>query len=218
LIGGVLSMLMRTQLALPEQDIIGPELYNQLFTMHSTLMMFLFAIPVLEGVAMYLIPKMIGARDLPFPRVGAMGYYCYLFGGLIILSSMALSIAPDSGWFMYTPLRSSTYSPGPGSDFWLLGITFVEISSVSGAIELLVATLRTRSNGMSLTRMPILCWYFMVMALMIIVDFPPLFLASILLELERAAGFAFFEVPGGGVPLLCQHLFCLFGHPEVYIN
>src|SRR5690606_18483908 len=108
----------------------------QLFTMHGTLMMFLFAIPVLEGVAMYLIPKMIGARDLPFPRVGAMGYYCYLFGGLIILSSMALSIAPDSGWFMYTPLSSSTYSPGPGSDFWLLGITFVEISSVSGAIEL----------------------------------------------------------------------------------
>ena len=217
LIGGVLSMLMRTQLALPEQDIIGPELYNQLFTMHGTLMMFLFAIPVLEGVAMYLIPKMIGARDLPFPRVGAMGYYCYLFGGLIILSSMALSIAPDSGWFMYTPLSSSTYSPGPGSDFWLLGITFVEISSVSGAIELLVAILRTRSNGMSLTRMPIFCWYIMVMALMIIVGFPPLILASILLELERAAGFVFFEVAGGGDPLLWQHLFWLFGHPEVYI-
>src|SRR5690554_3053628 len=216
LIGGVLSMLMRTQLALPEQDIIGPELYNQLFTMHGTLMMFLFAIPVLEGVAMYLIPKMIGARDLPFPRVGAMGYYCYLFGGLIILSSMALSIAPDSGWFMYTPL-SSTYSPGPGSDFWLLGITFVEISSVSGAIELLVAILRTRSNGMSLTRMPIFCWYIMVMALMIIVGFPPLILASILLELERAAGFVFFDVAGGGDPLLWQHLFWLFGHPEVYI-
>src|SRR5690554_1003111 len=210
-------MLMRTQLALPEQDIIGPELYNQLFTMHGTLMMFLFAIPVLEGVAMYLIPKMIGARDLPFPRVGAMGYYCYLFGGLIILSSMALSIAPDSGWFMYTPLSSSTYSPGPGSDFWLLGITFVEISSVSGAIELLVAILRTRSNGMSLTRMPIFCWYIMVMALMIIVGFPPLILASILLELERAAGFVFFEVAGGGDPLLWQHLFWLFGHPEVYI-
>src|SRR5690606_3549738 len=127
------------------------------------------------------------------PAGGAMGYYCYLFGGLIILSSMALSIAPDSGWFMYTPLSSSTYSPGSGSDFWLLGITFVEISSVSGAIELLVAILRTRSNGMSLTRMPIFCWYIMVMALMIIVGFPPLILASILLELERAAGFVFFE-------------------------
>lgn len=217
LIGGVMAMLMRTQLALPEQDIVGLELYSQLFTMHGTLMMFLFAIPVLEGVAMYLIPKMVGARDLPFPRLGAMGYFCYLFGGLIILSSMVLMIAPDSGWFMYTPLSSSTYSPGPGSDFWLLGITFVEISSVSGAIELLVSILRTRSSGMSLRRMPIFCWYILVMALMIIVGFPPLILASVLLELERAAGFVFFEVAGGGDPLLWQHLFWLFGHPEVYI-
>ena len=217
LVGGVMAMLMRTQLALPEQDIVGPELYNQLFTMHGTLMMFLFAIPVLEGVAMYLIPKMVGARDLPFPRLGAMGYYCYLFGGLIILSSMVLMIAPDSGWFMYTPLSSSTYSPGPGSDFWLLGITFVEISSVSGAIELVVSILRTRSSGMSLRKMPIFCWYILAMALMIIVGFPPLILASVLLELERAAGFVFFEVAGGGDPLLWQHLFWLFGHPEVYI-
>ena len=217
LVGGVLAMLMRTQLALPEQDIVGPELYNQLFTMHGTLMMFLFAIPVLEGVAMYLIPKMVGARDLPFPRLGAMGYFCYLFGGLIILSSMVFAIAPDSGWFMYTPLSSSTFSPGPGSDFWLLGITFVEISSVSGAIELVVSILRTRSSGMSLRRMPIFCWYILVMALMIIVGFPPLILASVLLELERAAGFVFFEVAGGGDPLLWQHLFWLFGHPEVYI-
>src|SRR5690606_3874258 len=146
LIGGVLSMLMRTQLALPEQDIIGPELSTPLFTMQGTLLMFLFAVPALAGVAMSLIPKLIGARALPFPRVGAMSYSCYLFGGLIILSSMALSIAPDSGWFMYTPLSSSTYSPGPGPDVSLLGITFVEISSVSGATELLVALLRTRSN------------------------------------------------------------------------
>ena len=217
LVGGVLAMLMRTQLALPEQDIVGPELYNQLFTMHGTLMMFLFALPILEGGAMYLIPKMVGARDLPFPRLGAMGYYCYLFGGLIILSSLALSVAPDSGWFMYTPLSSSTFSPGPGSDFWLLGITFVEISSVSGAIELVVSILRTRSSGMSLRRMPIFCWYILAMALMIIVGFPPLILASVLLELERAAGFVFFEVAGGGDPLLWQHLFWLFGHPEVYI-
>lgn len=217
LVGGVLAMLLRTQLALPNQEIVGPELYNQLFTMHGTLMMFLFAIPILEGSAMYLIPKMVGARDLPFPRLGAMGYYCYLFGGLIILSSMALAIAPDSGWFMYTPLSSSTYSPGPGSDFWLLGITFVEISSVSGAIELVVSILRTRASGMSLRRMPVFCWYILAMALMIIVGFPPLILASILLELERAAGFVFFEVAGGGDPLLWQHLFWLFGHPEVYI-
>src|SRR5690606_7592231 len=117
----------------------------------------------------------------------------------------------------YTPLSSSTYSPGPGSDFWLLGITFVEISSVSGAIELLVSILRTRSNGMSLTRMPIFCWYIMVMALMIIVGFPPLILASILLELERVVGFVFYGVAGGGDRLLWLYLFWLFGRQEVYV-
>lgn len=217
LVGGLLAMLMRTQLALPDQDIVGIELYNQLFTMHGTVMMFLFAIPVLEGMAMYLIPKMIGARDLVFPRLSALGYFCYLFGGLIILSSLVLSIAPDTGWFMYTPLSSATYSPGPGSDFWLLGITFVEISALSAGVELVVSILRTRTQGMALSKMPIFCWYILAMALMIIFGFPPLILGSILLELERAAGWVFFEVAGGGDPLLWQHLFWLFGHPEVYI-
>ena len=217
LIGGLLAMLMRTQLALPEQQIIGAELYNQFFTMHGTVMMFLFAIPVLEGLAIYLIPKMIGARDLVFPRVTAFAYYCYLFGGLIILSSLALGIAPDSGWFMYTPLSSAQFSPGPGSDFWLLGITFVEISAMATGVELTVSILRTRTPGMTLRSMPIFCWYILVMSLMIVFGFPPLILASILLELERAAGMPFFAVAGGGDPILWQHLFWLFGHPDVYI-
>ncbi|WP_111642202.1 cytochrome c oxidase subunit I [Marinimicrobium alkaliphilum] len=217
LVGGLLAMLVRTQLALPEQEIIGPEAYNQFFTMHGTVMMFLFAIPVLEGLALYMIPKMIGARDLVFPRISSLGYYCYLFGGLIILSSLFLGIAPDSGWFMYTPLSSAEYAPGPGSDFWLLGITFVEISAMAAGIELTVSILRSRAPGMTLTRMPIFCWYILAMALMIIFGFPPLILGSILLELERAAGWPFFEVAGGGDPLLWQHLFWLFGHPEVYI-
>jgi len=217
LIGGLLAMLMRTQLALPDQALIDAELYSQLFTMHGTVMMFLFAIPVLEGLAIYLIPKMIGARDLVFPRISSLGYYCYLFGGVIILASLVLGIAPNSGWFMYTPLSSAEFSPGPGSDFWLLGITFVEISALSAGVELAVSILRTRSQGMSLTRMPIFCWYILAMALMIVFGFPPLILASILLELERAAGMPFFAVAGGGDPLLWQHLFWLFGHPEVYI-
>lgn len=217
LVGGLLAMLIRTQLALPNQDIVSPAMYNQLFTMHGTVMMFLFAIPVLEGAAMYLIPKMIGARDLVFPRLSALGYYCYLFGGLIIMTSLLLGIAPDAGWFMYTPLSSIEYSPGPGSDFWLIGITFVEISAVSAGIELVVSILRSRTSGMSLNRMPIFCWYILAMAFMIIFGFPPLILGSILLELERAAGFIFFDVDGGGDPLLWQHLFWLFGHPEVYI-
>ncbi|MEX2474168.1 cytochrome c oxidase subunit I [Marinobacter sp.] len=217
LVGGLLAMLIRTQLALPEQTIVEAGLYSQLFTMHGTVMMFLFAIPVLEGAAMYLIPKMIGTRDLVFPRLSALGYYCYVFGGLIVLSSLVLEIAPDSGWFMYTPLSSSDYSPGPGSDFWLLGITFVEISAISAGIELVVSILRTRAPGMSLNKMPIFCWYILAMALMIVFGFPPLILGSILLELERAAGMVFFDTTGGGDPLLWQHLFWLFGHPEVYI-
>jgi len=217
LVGGLMAMLMRTQLALPDQDIIGVGLYSQLFTMHGTVMMFLFAIPVLEGLAMYLIPKMIGTRDLVFPRLSALGYFCYLFGGLIILSSLVLEVAPDSGWFMYTPLSSATYSPGPGSDFWLLGITFVEISALSAGVELVVSILRTRANGMTLDKMPIFCWYILAMALMIVFGFPPLILGSVLLELERSAGYVFFATAGGGDPLLWQHLFWLFGHPEVYI-
>ncbi|MDX1677013.1 cytochrome c oxidase subunit I [Arsukibacterium sp.] len=217
LIGGVLAMLLRTQLALPEQHIVNAETYSQLFSMHGTVMMFLFAIPVLEGLAIYLIPKMIGARDLVFPRISALGYYCYLFGGIIIMSSLLLGIAPSSGWFMYTPLSSSEFAPGPGSDFWLLGITFVEISAMAAGIELTVSILCSRAKGMTLSRMPLFCWYILVMALMIVFGFPPLILASILLELERAAGMPFFTVAAGGDPLLWQHLFWLFGHPEVYI-
>lgn len=217
LVGGVLAMLLRTQLALPEQHIISAETYGQLFSMHGTVMMFLFAIPVLEGLAIYLIPKMIGARDLVFPRISALGYYCYLFGGIIIMASLLLGIAPASGWFMYTPLSSSEFAPGPGSDFWLLGITFVEISAMAAGIELTVSILCSRAKGMTLSRMPLFCWYILVMALMIVFGFPPLILASILLELERAAGMPFFTVAAGGDPLLWQHLFWLFGHPEVYI-
>lgn len=217
LIGGVLAMIVRTQLALPEQDLISPEVYNQAFTMHGTVMMFLFAIPVLEGLAMYMVPKMIGARDLVFPRISSLGYYCYIFGGVIILSSMVLDMAPQGGWFMYTPLSDPNFSPDRGPDFWLLGITFVEISAMAAGIELAVSILRTRAPGMTLSKMPIFCWYILGMSLMIVFGFPPLILASILLELERAAGFAFFDVTRGGDPLLWQHLFWLFGHPEVYI-
>ncbi len=216
LIGGVLAMLLRTQLAVPDHDLLDAGTYAQLFTMHGTVMMFLFAIPVLEGLAIYLVPKMIGARDLLYPRLTALGYYCYLFGGLILMASLALNMAPDSGWFMYTPL-SSDFAAGPGSDFWLLGVTFVEISAVAAGVELTVSILRGRAPGMRLMTMPIFCWYILGMAVMIVFGFPPLILASILLELERAAGLPFFNVAAGGDPLLWQHLFWLFGHPEVYI-
>ena len=217
LFGGLLAMLIRTQLALPNHELMEPDVYNQVFTMHGTVMMFLFAVPMMEGMAVYLIPKMIGARDLVFPRLSALGYYCYLFGGLILITSLFLDLAPKAGWFMYTPLSSATHTPGPNSDFWLIGITFVEISAVSAGVELVVSILRTRASGMALHKMPIYAWYILVMAMMIVVGFPPLILGSILLELERAADMPFFEVARGGDPILWQHLFWLFGHPEVYI-
>ncbi|WP_434985154.1 cytochrome c oxidase subunit I [Vreelandella zhaodongensis] len=217
LIGGILAMLVRTQLAMPDQDFMSPDIYNQVTTMHGTVMMFLFAIPMLEGLAIYLIPKMIGARDLVCPRLTSLGYFCYLFGGIILTFSLIIEMAPSSGWFMYTPLSSSEYAPGLGSDFWLLGITFVEISAVSAGVELVVSILRTRTQGMALHKMPLFAWYILAMALMIVIGFPPLILASVLLELERAVGMPFFEIAGGGDPILWQHLFWLFGHPEVYI-
>jgi len=216
-IGGLLAMLIRVQLATSSTAFVGPERYSQFFTMHGTVMMFLFAIPLFEGLAMYLLPKILGARDLAFPRLSAYGFWCYLFGGSILIVALLLGVAPESGWFMYTPLSSSVYSPGINNDIWLLGITFVEISAVSAAIEIIVTILRLRAPGMSLERMPIMAWYLLITALMMLFGFPPLILGSILLELERAFGLPFFDPVRGGDSLLWQHLFWLFGHPEVYI-
>jgi len=217
LIAGFLALLVRTQLIVPENTFLDSETYNQVFTMHGTIMMFLFAIPMLEGFAIYLIPLMTGARDLVFPRLGAFGYWCYLFGGLIVLSSFLFDAAPAGGWFMYVPLSTSQYTEGLSADFWLIGITLAEIASVTAAVEIIAAILSSRAPGMSLTKMPILMWYFLVTAFMIAVGFPPLIIGSILLESERLLGLPFFDPALGGDPLLWQHLFWLFGHPEVYI-
>ncbi|SOE17151.1 cytochrome c oxidase subunit I+III [Hoeflea halophila] len=217
LIAGFLALLVRTQLIVPDNTFLDSETYNQVFTMHGTIMMFLFAIPMLEGFAVHLIPLMVGARDLVFPRLGAFGYYCYLFGGIIVLSSFLFDAAPAGGWFMYVPLSTSTYTQDLSADFWLIGITFAEIASVTAAVEIIAAILCTRAPGMSLAKMPILMWYLLVTAFMIAVGFPPLIIGSILLEAERLLGLPFFEVALGGDPLLWQHLFWLFGHPEVYI-
>jgi cytochrome c oxidase subunit I+III len=216
-IGGILAMLIRTQLASTKSAFLDAAQYAQVFTMHGVIMMFLFAIPFFEGLAIYLLPKMLGARDLAFPRMSAYGYWCYLFGGSFLVAALLLGIAPDGGWFMYTPLSSRPYSPGINADVWLLGITFVEISALSAAIEIMVTILKLRAPGMSLTRMPIFAWYMLVVAAMMLIGFPPLILGSILLEVERAFDLPFFDPTRGGDPLLWQHLFWLFGHPEVYI-
>jgi len=217
LVGGLLSMFIRLQLAWFDNDVLDPARYNQFVTLHGTTMMFLFAVPIMEGFAMYLLPKMLGARDLPFPRLSAFGWWCYLFGGLFLYSSLLFDAAPDGGWFMYVPLTDAMYSPGKGADFWLIGVTFAEIAAVTAAVELIVAILVTRAPGMDIRRMPLFAWAILVTAFMIAFGFPPLILASILLELQRAFGFVFFDPALGGDPLLWQHLFWLFGHPEVYI-
>jgi cytochrome c oxidase subunit I+III len=217
LIGGLLAMFMRLQLAWPGNTVLDHDLYNQFVTMHGTTLMFLFAVPVMEGVAMYLIPKMIGARDVPFPRLGAFGYWCYLFGGIFLYASFFIGEAPSGGWFMYPPMTGKEFTPGLSADFWLLGVTFAEIAAVAAAVELIVAILKTRAPGMAIQRMPLFAWYILATAFMIAFGFPPLILASVLLELERAFGFVFYNPELGGDPLLWQHLFWLFGHPDVYI-
>ncbi|MCV0383955.1 MAG: cytochrome c oxidase subunit I [Erythrobacter sp.] len=216
-IGGVLAMLIRAQLATPGSAFAGPEVYGQIFTMHGSIMMFLFAIPMLEGLAIYLLPKILGSRDLAYPRLTALGWWCYLFGGTIMILALLGGVAPDAGWFLYPPLSGKEYTPGVNSDVWLLGITFVEISAMCAAIEIVVTILKFRAANMSLTKMPIMAWYLLATAGMMVFGFPPLILGSILLEVERAFGWPFFQPELGGSPLLWQHLFWLFGHPEVYI-
>jgi len=216
-IGGLLAMLIRAQLATPGSAFVGPEVYNQIFTMHGSIMMFLFAIPMIEGLAFYMLPKLLGSRDMAFPRLSAFGYWCYLFGGAILIIAMLAGVAPDGGWFLYTPLSSKIYTPGINADIWLIGITFVEVSAMAAAIEIMVSVLKVRTAGMRLDQMPLFAWYLLVTALMMLIGFPPLIMGSILLEMERAFGWPFFDPTRGGDPLLWQHMFWLFGHPEVYI-
>ena len=217
ILAGILALMMRAQLAVPNNDLIGPQLYNQLFTMHGTMMMFLFAVPAVEAMGVLLLPNMLGARDLPFPRLSAYAFWAYLVGGLTFFCSLFFGLAPTGGWFMYPPLTSATYSPGINEDFWLLGIGFIEISAIAGAIEIIVGILRTRAPGMTLDRMPVFAWAMLVFALMVVFAFPAVILATLLLELERAFHWPFFAAAQGGDPLLWQHLFWFFGHPEVYI-
>jgi cytochrome c oxidase subunit I+III len=214
---GVLALLMRIQLAVPGNTFLDAETYNQFFTMHGTVMMFLFAVPIVEAFAVLVLPNMLGARDMPFPRLSAFGYWCYAFGGLLVFSSLFFGVAPDGGWFMYPPLTGPTYSPGINTEVWILGLGFVEISAVAAAVELIVGILRTRAPGMTLGQMPIFAWYMLVTAGMIMIGMPTVIAADILLELERGFGMPFYDATRGGDPLLWQHLFWLFGHPEVYI-
>ncbi|HEX3402328.1 MAG TPA: cbb3-type cytochrome c oxidase subunit I, partial [Acetobacteraceae bacterium] len=215
--GGVLAMLMRLQLAGPERRFIGPDRYNQIFTMHGANMMFLFAVPVMEAMAVYLVPLMIGTRNIAFPRLNAFSYWIYLAGGILLWVAFALDMGPDVGWFAYVPLSGPQYGAGKRADIWAQMITFTEIAALAVAVEIVVTVLKQRAPGMSLDRIPLFVWAMLVTSFCVIMAMPAIMVASTSLILDRLVGTHFFNPAEGGDVLLWQHLFWFFGHPEVYI-
>ncbi|RUM95212.1 cytochrome c oxidase subunit I [Pseudaminobacter arsenicus] len=217
LFAGVLALLMRMQLALPENNFLSADLFNQAFTLHGTVMMFLFAVPIFEAIAIFLLPPMLGARELPFPRLSAFGFWSFLIGGVFVCGSIFFNAAPSSGWFMYPPLATDKDFSGIGADIWLLGLSFIEIASIAAAIEIIVGVMKCRAPGMRINMMPLFAWYLLIVAGMILFAFPPLIAGDLLFEMQRMFDWPFFDAQRGGDPLLWQHLFWIFGHPEVYI-
>ena len=217
LFAGILALLVRIQLAVPDNEFVSATTYNQLYTLHGTVMMFLFAVPVFEAFSILILPAILGARDLPFPRLSAYGYWCFLIGGVFVAGSIFFDAAPQAGWFMYPPLTTDTEQTGIGADIWLLGLSFIEVASIAAAVELIVGVLKCRPPGMRINLIPLYGWYILVVAGMILFAFPPLLAGDLLFELERLADWPFFDPRRGGDPLLYQHLFWFFGHPEVYI-
>jgi len=216
-LAGLAAVAMRLQLAQPESKLIGPDLYNQLFTMHGTTMMFLFGVPVGEAFAVYLVPLMVGTRNIAFPRLNAFSYWVFLFGGLFLWISFFLNIGPDVGWFAYVPLSGPEFSPGKRADTWAQMITFTEVAGLAVAIEIVVTVLKQRAPGMTLDRIPLFVWAVFINSLVIIFALPAVVVASSFLIMDRLIGTHLFNPAEGGDALLFQHLFWFFGHPEVYI-
>jgi cytochrome c oxidase subunit I+III len=216
---GSLAVMMRTQLMRPENRVLGPDMYNQFFTTHGSSMMFLFAVPVMLGMGIYLVPLMIGTREIAFPRMNLYGYYVYLFAGILTFTALALNIGPDAGWFAYVPLSGPEYGIGKRVDVWSQMVSLTEISALVVAVELVVTIFKHRAPGMSLSRMPLYVWSMLVTAFMVIFAMPAVMLSSSLLSMDRLSKVSthFFNAAEGGDPLLWQHLFWFFGHPEVYI-
>ncbi|HXD47491.1 MAG TPA: cbb3-type cytochrome c oxidase subunit I, partial [Gemmatimonadaceae bacterium] len=217
LAGGVEAAIMRAQLARPENHLVGPEVFNQLMTMHGVTMMFLFVQPVLSGFSFYLTPLMIGARELAFPRLNSFSYFVFLLAGCLMYASFLTGSAPDAGWFNYTPLSSSLFSSGLNIDYYAIGLIFLGIATTAGSINSVVTILKLRAPGMSIDRMPLFLWSSLTISVAVIFAMPPLTVGLGFLELERQWHFVFFDPSRGGSPLLWQHLFWVFGHPWVYI-
>jgi cytochrome c oxidase subunit I len=213
---GILAALMRLQLAVPNNTLLSADKYNQIFTTHGTAMMFLFAVPMGQAVAIYLVPLMVGARNIAFPRMVAYSYWVYLVGGVMLFLALFLDIGPDAGWFAYTPLSGPQYGVGKRSDFWAQLITFTELSGLMVAVALITTILKFRAPGMSLNKMPLFVWAILGTNFMIVFGMPAVMVSSTALILDRLVGTHFFNPAAGGDALLWQHLFWFFGHPEVY--
>ena len=217
LVGGFEALLIRTQLAAPDNTVLTAGTYNQMFTMHATTMIFLFVMPMISALANYLVPLQIGARDVAFPRMNAFGYWCFLFGGIFLNLGWFLGGSADGGWFMYQPNASHLFSPSHGVDFWVLGVQITGIASLTGAINLIVTVINMRAPGMTFWRMPVFTWMVLVVQFLLLFAVPVITVALFLVNFSRSFGAQFFNVNAGADPLLWQHLFWIFGHPEVYI-
>ncbi len=216
ILGGLEAAVMRAQLAQPNQTLLTPEQYNQLFTMHGVTMIFLYALPVLSGFSNFLWPLLLGSRDMAFPRLNAFSYWIFLFSGIFLYASFPVGRAPDAGWFNYVPYTSLAYNPGINIDLYALGMVMLGISTTVGSINFIVTLIRTRAPGMSINRVPILIWGTLTASVGNVFAVPAVSLAFLMLWMDRRFGMHFFDVAGGGQPLLWQHLFWMFGHPWVY--
>ena len=217
LLGGLEALVMRIQLARPDQHVVSPETFNQLFTMHGTTMIFLGVMPLSAMFFNYMIPILIGARDVAFPRLNAMSYWVFLAGAILLNVSWLVNAAPDQGWFGYANLTERQYSPGPNVDFWIIGLQVLGIASLAAAVNFFVTIINLRTKGMRLMRMPMFVWMSLVTQVLLLLAFPVITVALVMLMMDRNFGTHFFIPAGGGDPILWQHLFWVFGHPEVYI-
>jgi cytochrome c oxidase subunit 1 len=216
-LGGIMALLMRTQLATPNEHFLTKNSYNEVLTMHGTTMIFLVIVPILAGFGNYLVPLMVGARDMAFPRLNALSYWLFLLGGIVLMLSFFSSHgAARAGWTSYVPL-STLHEPGNGQDLWILGLHILSISSLVGAINFVVTVHNMRAPGMSWMRIPLFCWAIVTYAWLLIIVLPTLSAGLTLMLLDRQAGTHFFDAGHGGSPILYQHVFWFFGHPEVYI-
>jgi len=223
-VAGTMAAVMRLQLAVPENHVVGPDTFNRLFTMHGTTMVFLVGMPMVAGFSNYLVPLMIGARDMAFPRLNAFGFWIFLFGGLLLYFSYiggsglsGAGSAPDVGWFAYAPLTARAFSRGSSTDYWAIGVLVAGFGSIASAINVIATTISLRCPGMTLSRMPMFVWVMLVDSWLIVIALPPLSAGQIMLLLDRYLGANFFDTQAGGSAVLWQHIFWIFGHPEVYI-